>query len=189
MDRAASRAGARGRGRHGVTFTEIMIATAIMAAAFIPIAGMIRSWFAQEKQEKMEAKMASFISVKMNEYLVEKPWDEVEPCDWTPIPPAEMDNIEVEYKVAVEDIVTDASTFEFPDVVYHEPCSGGNEAGATLTDVNRPVNELDRDTTGGGTSFLKEIELTVRWRWPGTNSDWSDRRQMATFLTRRANLK
>lgn len=181
----------RPRGRRGVSFTEIMVASAIMAAAFIPIAGMVRSWYQQEQGEKMEAKISSFVSVKMNEYLVEKSWDDVTSCDWTAIPPAEMDNIEVEFKVRVEDIVTNASSFEFPDVVYHEPtnCAGGNEAGATLQTVNRPVVELDRDTTGGGTSFLKEIELAIRWRWPGTNGDWSDKRQLAHFLTRRANLK
>ncbi len=178
-----------------MSLTEICLAAAIMAAALIPMAGMIRQWTYAGRAEKMEAKFASFVSVKMDEYLYKKKWTEVTPTSgWVNVDPAKLDGIQAQYIVKIFPIVTLEDKFEFADLAYHEPCSAGSEKGSAWKTVTRKVRELELDTTSGAsssgnTAFLKEIELGLRWRWPGSDPNWEDVRNRAFFLTRRANLK
>lgn len=193
-------------GRQGVSFVEIMVAATILGAAFIPILGIVNGWTNSSRAEKMEAQVTAFVAKKMNEYLIERPWAQVTSQGWTAVnatTDADMDGIQVEWKVQVTPIITLTDTFDYPAFgaqvspgkFYHPKCAGaesvidGSAAGVRPEPAPKQIDQLDLDAFGGGTEFLREIELQVRWRWPGTDPGWTDRRKIATFLTRRANLR
>jgi hypothetical protein len=131
-----------------------MVASAIMAMAFLPIAGLIRDSFHKVGDQRMEGAVATYAAEVMNEWMFEKPYRDVTvnldgdasgPWSYT-IPDKELeDGLVVQVVVNVYEVDPDLDagitgnemTFEFCRIDYHSPsgCAGGEENTLTADPV------------------------------------------------------
>jgi prepilin-type N-terminal cleavage/methylation domain-containing protein len=138
----------------GFSFIEIMVATAIMAMAFLPIAGLIKDSFHKVGDQRMEAAVATYAAQVMNEWMFEKSYKSV--CveltgsgPWSAVLENELeDGLVVQVVVNVYEVDPDTSTdandmtFEYCRIPYHPPsnCPGGGEAFITADPVDDDTN-------------------------------------------------
>ena len=166
-----------GRGR-GFSFVEIMVASAIMAMAFLPIAGLIRDSFHRVGDQRMEAAVATYAAEIMNEWMFEKPYADVcinlsDPPDGTAkswsytIPDKELaDGLVVQVVVNVYEVDPDPAsdenkmTFEYCRIDYHSPsgCAGGVENTITSDPVDDAANLRNTDSDASEIPYPARVD-------------------------------
>jgi len=149
----------------GFSFIEILVATAIMAMAFLPIAGLIKDSFHKVGDQRMEAAVATYAAQVMNEWMFEKTYGSI--CvdlpgtgPWSAVLDRELeDGIVVQVVVNIFAVDPDTSnsindmTFEYCRIPYHPPsgCAGGAENTISADPVD------DADNLRNITSVASEI--------------------------------
>jgi hypothetical protein len=202
--------GRSGRGgRCGFSLVEALVAAFILAAAFVPISGLIRDSFSQVSDQRMEAAAASYAAEVMNEWLFKRSYAQV------PVggPHVQVFNLPDGIVIRCEMWVFEVDpvpggkndmTFEYLRVPYHRPsgCPSGGEAqypGLQPGDFQQPVAaNLDARYQGlNPVPPLKTLHLMIQWRtrweqWPAVGSpleqQWLKTRTRH-LITRRANLE
>lgn len=202
----------RCRGAAAFSFIEILVAAAILAVAFVPIAGLLQDSFGKVSDQRMEAAAASFAAQVMNDYLFNRPYAEIEPtADRGGVPMTfdftHEDGVDVRCELFVYEVAPGSGnqmTFEYRRIPYHNPavaCASGSEGAFASGDgTNEAPRAADLDSkyqSGTPVPPLKTLHLTVRWKgrweaWPATGSPeetrW-ERTRTRHLVTRRANLE
>ena len=201
----------------GFSFVEVLIATAILAVAFVPIAGLIQQSFSQVSGQRMEAAAASYAAKVVNEWMFEKDYDTID-CTNTTIPEEDIgDGIFVRVDVSVWEVDPPGSpptgitgndmTFEYYRIRYHSPCADGRETNNYDTSIDpEDLRNLDRGVaapyTGtidskyqgsDATPPMKTLYFTFQWRgrweeWPAVGTR-EERLRTRYIICRRANLE
>jgi hypothetical protein len=160
---------------------EICIAMGIMGAVLVPIVGIITHTHRQIAEEKSEAVVSSFASSVLNDALFKKGYEETVSSSGEEV----IDGTTVRWNLEVTEV--SGLTVQFQRVVYHEPCGGGAEGGASLYPVqNEAVENVDKKYGG---SVLKTLRLTVEWRSPGQSFDDEAAHKRLVLLTRKGRLE
>ncbi len=183
---------------------ELLIATAILAMALVPVAGYIVSSFTKVSVQKMEATAASFAAEKMNEFLFKEDYDSdllnVGSGSWSE---EELEEgVTVRWKLDVWETTDengDEISFDFVRVPYHVPCPDGGEThggefAAWVGGRPDPMPKDKADRQFDGKIILKTLLFTIqfkgRWEtWEELESSGKMELRTRRLVTRRAYLK
>jgi len=187
--------------RKGFSFIEVMVATAIMAMAFLPIAGLIKDSFHHVGDQRLEAAVATYAAEVMNEWMFVKPYNEVcidlgDPGDkqwFTVVSDKELDDglvvqvIVNVYETDPDDDAENHMTFEYVRIGYHSSsgCPGGAENTLIADPASVPTNlrnvnsgAADRpypsvvDSKYVATGLPPMVTMHMTFRWRGKWEDW-----------------
>jgi len=125
----------------GFSFVEVLIATAILAVAFVPIAGLIQQSFTQVSDQRMEAAVASYTAQVVNEWMFEKRYDVInDNCPGVvPLGDKQLaDGVVVAVTIDLWEVdpepggtyngnAVNRMTFEYYRIPYHPPCASAAE--------------------------------------------------------------
>lgn len=168
--------------RRGISLVEVLIACAIMAAALVPIMGIISNSHRQIAAEKAEATAASWATTKLQEAVYTLPFGEVNSGSGEEV----IDGTTIRWTLDVTEV---PFSLTYQPVRYHTPCGGGGEGGSVeLGDLQSavPAGEIDRKFGG---SVLKTLVLNVDWRPFSQGWDGDDPSKHVVLVTRKARLE
>lgn len=185
--------------RRGVTFTEVLVATAILGLAMAPAVGALVKTFSQIQSEKSESIAAAYAGKLLNQILFELSFDEVLSKTNTPnfkfseTSGFLLDGCTMKWNIEVEPV--SGLTFRFMRPEYHAPDPGGErgtvvfqqsgDSGVTTpTRFNRTVDRID--SKFAGQQVLCDVRLTIEWISPGET--YSPERKQVLF-TRKARVE
>ncbi len=168
--------------KKGMGLVEIIIALAIMAAALVPIVGIIHHSFHQIGDEKAEAAVSTFAESVLNEMVFTQPFDAV--TDGRSGDEL-IDGTRIHWVLNVAEV--SGLTLAFERVKYHEPCGGGTCVGVDTYGPESPSPApIDVDKKYGG-SVLKTLKLTITWQ--AYYETEQDPRKTLVLCTRKARLQ
>jgi prepilin-type N-terminal cleavage/methylation domain-containing protein len=175
------------RMRHGFSFVEILISTAILGLAMAPVIGMISKTFSQLRQEKTEALAANYAGKLLNQVLFEATFAEAQGMTDTPTLKFDQSDFDAEdgcrLKWKIECSAVPNLKFEYKSPIYHPPHAGGEPGGTAFNDFNKTANDIDKKM---GNDTLLDVKLTIQWRSPG--EAYNEERKRVLF-TRKARLE
>lgn len=148
------------------------MAAGMMAAAMVPIAHYFYSSAQQQARMKAETIAANYAAKVMNEYLDEKPFDEVVDSSESGIV---FEGVTIDWELLVTDIQPSAITFTWDDSVG---LGGGLGPGATAAQL---------DSKWASETAIKDLRLEVQWQSP-RDATMGGPRRTQVLCTRRARL-